>query len=180
VFPEGTRSQDGHVQRFRHGAARLCLEHNVAAVPIAILGAYQAMPKGRFWPKAGRPTVTLRYGAPLYPIEGETHQDLSRRMAQAVAQLFDEDRSTWWTGDATEGLGVPIGRTESRQVASLWRHAAVRIGGVDAGASDSVQRNCRPGIEKMVEAEGGAAADHEAVEAQRLGGHVGARPAPFG
>ena len=42
------------------------------------------------------PTVTLRYGAPLYPIEGETHQDLSRRMAQAVAQLFDEDRSTWW------------------------------------------------------------------------------------
>jgi 1-acyl-sn-glycerol-3-phosphate acyltransferase len=96
VFPEGTRSQDGHVQRFRHGASRLCLEHGVAAVPIAILGAYQAMPKGRFWPKAGRPTVTLRYGAPLYPIEGETHQDLSRRMAQAVAQLFDEDRSTWW------------------------------------------------------------------------------------
>ena len=96
VFPEGTRSQDGHVQRFRHGASRLCLEHGVAAVPIAILGAYQAMPKGRFWPKAGRPTVTLRYGAPLHPIEGETHQDLSRRMAQAVAQLFDEDRSTWW------------------------------------------------------------------------------------
>ena len=77
VFPEGTRSPDGHVQRFRHGASRLCLEHGVAAVPIAILGAYQAMPKGRFWPKAGRPTVTLRYGAPLYPIEGETHQDLS-------------------------------------------------------------------------------------------------------
>ena len=96
VFPEGTRSQDGHVQRFRHGASRLCLEHGVPAVPIAILGAYQAMPKGRFWPQAGRPTVTLRYGAPLYPIEGETHQDLSRRMAQAVAQLFDEDRSTWW------------------------------------------------------------------------------------
>ena len=27
VFPEGTRSPDGHVQRFRHGASRLCLEH---------------------------------------------------------------------------------------------------------------------------------------------------------
>ena len=58
VFPEGTRSQDGHVQRFRHGTSRLCLEHGIAAVPIAILGAHQAMPKGRFWPKAGRPTVT--------------------------------------------------------------------------------------------------------------------------
>jgi 1-acyl-sn-glycerol-3-phosphate acyltransferase len=96
VFPEGTRSTDGHVQRFRHGSARLCLELGVPAVPIAILGAYQAMPKGRFWPKAGRPTVTVRYGRALYPVEAETHQDLSRRMAQAVAELFDEDRTTWW------------------------------------------------------------------------------------
>ena len=36
VFPEGTRSPDGHVQRFRHGTSRLCLEHGIAAVPIAI------------------------------------------------------------------------------------------------------------------------------------------------
>ena len=96
VFPEGTRSQDGHVQRFRHGSARLCIEHWIGAVPIAIVGAHQAMPKGRFWPEAGRPTVTIRYGRALYPAEGETHQDLSRRMAQAVAELFDEDRTTWW------------------------------------------------------------------------------------
>ncbi len=96
VFPEGTRSPDGHVQRFRHGAARLCLEAGIPAVPIAIVGAYQAMPKGRFWPKPGRPTVTVRYGRPIFPAEGETHQDVSRRMAQAVAELFDEDRTTWW------------------------------------------------------------------------------------
>ena len=96
MFPEGTRSQDGHVQRFRHGASRLCLEHGIAAVPIAILGAFQAMPKGRFWPKTGRPTVTIRYGRALYPEEGETHQDFSRRMANAVACLFDEDRTSWW------------------------------------------------------------------------------------
>jgi 1-acyl-sn-glycerol-3-phosphate acyltransferase len=96
VFPEGTRSADGHVQRFRHGSARLCLELGISAVPIAIVGAYQAMPRGRFWPRAGRPTVTVRYGAPIVPAEGETHQDLSRRMAQAVAELFDEDRTSWW------------------------------------------------------------------------------------
>ena len=96
VFPEGTRSPDGHVQRFRHGAARLCIDLGIGAVPIAIRGAYQAMPKGRFWPKAGRPTVTVRYGSVIEPVEGEPHQDLSRRMSQAVAQLFDEDRTTWW------------------------------------------------------------------------------------
>jgi 1-acyl-sn-glycerol-3-phosphate acyltransferase len=96
VFPEGTRSPDGHVQRFRHGTARLCIEAGVPAVPIGIRGAYQAMPKGRNWPRAGRPTVSVRYGRPIAPEEGETHQDFSRRMAQAIAQLHDEDRSTWW------------------------------------------------------------------------------------
>jgi 1-acyl-sn-glycerol-3-phosphate acyltransferase len=65
-------------------------------VPIGIRGAYQAMPKGRNWPRPGRPPVIVRYGRPLLPIEGETHQDLSRRMYQAVAQLHDEDRTTWW------------------------------------------------------------------------------------
>jgi 1-acyl-sn-glycerol-3-phosphate acyltransferase len=96
VFPEGARSAEGWMQRFRHGAARLAIELQVPVVPIAIRGAYSAMPKGRFWPRAGRPPVSVRYGAPLSPKEGESHQDLSRRMTQAVARLHDEDRTTWW------------------------------------------------------------------------------------
>jgi len=96
VFPEGGRSADGHVQRFRHGTARLCIEAGVGAAPIAIRGAFQAMPKGRTWPRAGRPPVTVRFGAPLFPQESESHQGFSRRMAHAVARLHDEDRTTWW------------------------------------------------------------------------------------
>src|SRR5437867_2804519 len=56
VFPEGARSPDGHVQRFRHGTARLAIEAGAALLPIGIRGAFQAMPKGRNWPKPGRPT----------------------------------------------------------------------------------------------------------------------------
>jgi 1-acyl-sn-glycerol-3-phosphate acyltransferase len=96
VFPEGTRSVDGHLQRFRHGAARLALETGAGLAPIAIVGAFQAMPKGRMWPRSGRPPVTIRYGTPFWPAEGETHQDLSRRMTAAVAELFHEERTTWW------------------------------------------------------------------------------------
>ena len=96
VFPEGTRSPDGHLQRFRHGAARLALETGAGLAPIAIVGAFQAMPKGRFWPRAGRPPVTVRYGEPFWPSEGQTHQELSLRMTQAVTQLFHEERTTWW------------------------------------------------------------------------------------
>jgi 1-acyl-sn-glycerol-3-phosphate acyltransferase len=96
VFPEGTRSVDGHLQRFRHGAARLALETGAGLAPIAIVGAFQAMPKGRIWPRSGRPPVTIRYGTPFWPREAETHQDLSRRMTAAVTELFHEERTTWW------------------------------------------------------------------------------------
>lgn len=115
VFPEGTRSPDGHMQRFRHGAARLALETGAGLAPIAIVGAYQAMPKGRWWPRSGRPSVTLRYGTPFWAGQGQTHQDLSRRMSAAVAELFDEERTTWWEAirraqrDETPSLVGPMG-----------------------------------------------------------------------
>ena len=115
VFPEGTRSKDGHMQRFRHGAARLAIELGVTLVPIAIVGAAQAMPKGRWWPRKGRPPVTIRYGREIVPEEGESHQALSLRMQQAVGELFDEDRTTWYeavvraTKGTTPSLAGPTG-----------------------------------------------------------------------
>jgi len=115
VFPEGTRSKDGHMQRFRHGAARLAIELGVTLVPIAIVGAAQAMPKGRWWPRKGRPPVTIRYGREIVPEEGESHQALSLRMQQAVGELFDEDRTTWYeavvraTKGTTPSLAGPSG-----------------------------------------------------------------------
>ncbi len=115
VFPEGTRSMDGHMQRFRHGASRLALELGVGLLPIGIVGAYQAMPKGRWWPRSGRPVVTMRYGDPIYAEEGETHQALSLRMQQAVMALFDEDRTDWFRAIAraergeTPSLAGPAG-----------------------------------------------------------------------
>ena len=105
VFPEGTRSTDGWIQRFRHGTSRLAIEMNMPIVPIAIVGAYAAMPKGRFWPKPGRPPIRVRYGKPLFPQEGETHQKLSLRMQQAVAELFDEDRTSWFEAQRRAAAG---------------------------------------------------------------------------
>ena len=128
VFPEGTRSPDGHMQRFRHGASRLALELGVGLVPVAIIGAYQAMPKGRWWPRKGRPVVTLRYGDALYPEEDETHQHLSGRMQQAVMQLFDEDRTDWFQATrAGRARRDPVARGPCR------RDLAAHVGGLAAG-----------------------------------------------
>jgi hypothetical protein len=57
----------------------------------------------------------VRYGPAIEPVEGETHQELSRRMQQAVAQLFDEERTSWWDSlrraeaGLTPSLGPPAG-----------------------------------------------------------------------
>jgi 1-acyl-sn-glycerol-3-phosphate acyltransferase len=121
LFPEGTRSPDGHLQRFRHGASRLALELGIGVAPIGIVGAYQAMPKGRLWPRPGRPPVTMRFGEVLYPDEGETHQSLSLRMQRSVMELFDEDRTTWFEAvsraarDETPSLAGPQGAPSWRR-----------------------------------------------------------------
>jgi 1-acyl-sn-glycerol-3-phosphate acyltransferase len=45
MFPEGTRSKDGRVQVFKHGAFTLAKEAGAAVVPIAIHGGHALIPK---------------------------------------------------------------------------------------------------------------------------------------
>jgi 1-acyl-sn-glycerol-3-phosphate acyltransferase len=96
VFPEGTRSPDGWVGRFRPGAARLCTGAGVPAVPVAIRGSFAAMPRGRAWPRPGRHPVSVRFGPPLQPRDGETNREFLDRLTESLARLWDEDRNTWW------------------------------------------------------------------------------------
>jgi 1-acyl-sn-glycerol-3-phosphate acyltransferase len=97
MYPEGTRSPDGWARRFRLGAAYLAAQARVPVVPIAIVGSYAAMPRGRSWPKPGRPEVHVRYGRPVRQGEGEEPRAFGTRISAAVATLLDEDRSDWYT-----------------------------------------------------------------------------------
>jgi 1-acyl-sn-glycerol-3-phosphate acyltransferase len=45
MFPEGTRSDDGQVKAFKHGAFTLAQEARVPVVPIAIHGGHTLIPK---------------------------------------------------------------------------------------------------------------------------------------
>ncbi len=45
IFPEGTRSRDGMLGEFRHGAFTLALRHQVPIVPIIVEGTLDALPK---------------------------------------------------------------------------------------------------------------------------------------
>lgn len=45
LFPEGTRSDDGSIGRFKLGAFKLAIEHQRPIVPVVIAGARQLLPK---------------------------------------------------------------------------------------------------------------------------------------
>jgi 1-acyl-sn-glycerol-3-phosphate acyltransferase len=45
IFPEGTRSRDGEIRDFKHGAFTLALRHHVPILPIVLDGTLLALPK---------------------------------------------------------------------------------------------------------------------------------------
>ena len=90
VFPEGTRSRTGRIGTFKAGAAALANQSNVPVLPVAIIGAHYAHPRGSKWPKAGRPPVAVVFGEPLFAKAGETAPDYMRRVRGEVQRLHDE------------------------------------------------------------------------------------------
>jgi 1-acyl-sn-glycerol-3-phosphate acyltransferase len=46
VFPEGSRSPDGHVKRFKRGAYQIAVDQQLPIVPITLNGPYKVMPTG--------------------------------------------------------------------------------------------------------------------------------------
>ncbi|MBF0485054.1 MAG: alpha/beta fold hydrolase [Candidatus Omnitrophica bacterium] len=63
VFPEGQRSIDTNVAKFKKGAAILIKELGIPVIPVYIQGSHQAWPRGKFLPRIYPIKVTL--GKPL-------------------------------------------------------------------------------------------------------------------
>lgn len=63
IFPEGTRSPDGRLQAFRKGAIGLALRLNLPVVPVTLIDACRANPKGKYLVRPG--TVRVVFHEPL-------------------------------------------------------------------------------------------------------------------
>ena len=66
IFPEGTRTKDGQVGDFKKTFAILSKELDVPVVPVAIKGAYDALPTGKYFPRLFA-RVQVTYMPPVYP-----------------------------------------------------------------------------------------------------------------
>lgn len=84
VFPEGARTPDGHMHRFKKGAFMLAVEFNLPVVPLSIDGAYNVMTRYSLMPRPGHIHLTIH--KPIHPAPGQSH-DLSQLMAQSAADI---------------------------------------------------------------------------------------------
>lgn len=67
IFPEGTRTSDGHVGDFRPGFLALARRTQQPIYPVGIVGADRVMPRNSKWIRPGR--VDVVFGAPFTPDE---------------------------------------------------------------------------------------------------------------
>lgn len=63
IFPEGTRSADGQLGRFRRGAFQIALDLNLPIVPLSLSGCYEVMNRNEIF--AHRHPVHMHIGKPI-------------------------------------------------------------------------------------------------------------------
>ncbi|HTR01609.1 MAG TPA: lysophospholipid acyltransferase family protein [Thermoanaerobaculia bacterium] len=88
VFPEGTRSADGRLGRFREGTFRLAIDLGVDIVPLAIAGTETALPKHSM--VFQRTTATVEVLPPV-SVAGMTAADapaLAERVRREIARAL--------------------------------------------------------------------------------------------
>lgn len=59
VFPEGTRSRDGYVGKFKGGSIMLAMQAGLPLVPISVVGSRHVMKKGELTTRPGRVTLIV-------------------------------------------------------------------------------------------------------------------------
>jgi 1-acyl-sn-glycerol-3-phosphate acyltransferase len=79
IFPEGERTADGQVQRFKPGAFRLAVSLGVPVLPVTIAGADRAWPPGKLLPRPGR--ITITYHPALHADPALDARDAARDLA---------------------------------------------------------------------------------------------------
>lgn len=88
VFPEGGRTPDGEIKTFMSGAFYMAIKAGVPVVPMAIVGAYEALPMNTFVIHPGR--LQLVIGKPI-PTTGYSARDmdtLTEKVKAAIEEMY--------------------------------------------------------------------------------------------
>ncbi len=103
IFPEGTRSRNGHLQAIKPGVALLVARTGAAVIPVYLHGTFAIWPEHQKFPKLWGKTACV-FGSPLH-FSIDSSQDvrlqqaeISERIRSSIAELKD------WYDRGAEGV----------------------------------------------------------------------------
>jgi 1-acyl-sn-glycerol-3-phosphate acyltransferase len=88
LFPEGTRSSDGKLQKPKAGVGLMACKSGVPVVPCRVYDSFEAFGRGRLVPNFGTP-VTIVFGQPILPAEYDDPTAGKARYEVAAQRIMD-------------------------------------------------------------------------------------------
>lgn len=97
MFPEGRRSDTGHLQEGKRGLGMVASLSKVPVIPTLLIGSDKALPIDAAWLK--RAKITVVFGRPIYytstrDVHGRRsnllHEDLSKTIMTAIREMQEE------------------------------------------------------------------------------------------
>ncbi len=92
MYPEGTRSRSGRMARFKPGVSVISRLSRCPVVPTAVIGGGDLFPRGKWFPRHA--VVEIRFGEPMYARKGQSHEEFTAEVEQAVRDLLQEKRQS--------------------------------------------------------------------------------------
>jgi 1-acyl-sn-glycerol-3-phosphate acyltransferase len=91
VFPEGTRSQDGRVARFKRGSFLVAVEAGLPIVPLSVVGSRHVMLKGRLATYPGAIKLVVHEPIDTRSLGVRDLHALAERVRQIIAPDAESD-----------------------------------------------------------------------------------------
>ena len=84
VFPEGTRSVDGAVARFKKGSFLVAIDAGLPVVPVSLSGSRHVMQKGRLMVRPGEVRMTIHEPLPTDGVSRNQVIEFAERVREIV------------------------------------------------------------------------------------------------
>jgi 1-acyl-sn-glycerol-3-phosphate acyltransferase len=129
VFPEGTRSRDGRVGRFKGGSFYLALQAGLPVVPISVIGSRHVMLRDRLATYPGTVKLVVHEPIDTKGLADTDPREFAERVRQIIAPAAESD----------VGVAPPDNHVVDRS-ASVAPRVAARLAEAEREGGESARR----------------------------------------
>jgi len=131
-FPEGERTLDGKLLRFKPGIGMILEKNNVAALPVYLNGTREALPPGAFFPRFNK--ITVIFGEPARPKQ-LTISGSGASTAERIASSLQDRVQALSTENTSAASAQPKMRNKGPKHALLASKRAAKSAALSATGS---------------------------------------------